>query len=186
MENMHDDATRWDDRYRSAPPPGPLAPEAVDARPELLGLLPDTGVAIDIACGLGSQSLWLAQRGLKVVALDVSPIAIDVLRAAADAAGLADRIDARVTDLDIGLPADPPTADLIVCQRFRQPSIYAQIADRLVVGGIAIVTVLSEVGAVSPGPFHAPPGELAAAFDALDILAASEGEGVATIVARRR
>ncbi len=183
---MHDDATRWDDRYRSASPPVPRAPDAVDSRADLLGLLPDTGVAIDIACGLGSQSLWLAQRGLNVVALDVSPIAIDALRAAAHAAGLADRIDARVTDLDIGLPAEPTNADLVVCQRFRQPSIYAQIVERLVVGGIAIVTVLSEVGAVSPGPFHAPPGELVAAFNGFDILDAHEGEGVATIVARRR
>jgi predicted O-methyltransferase YrrM len=183
---MHEDATRWDDRYRSASPPVPLAPDAVGSRPDLLGLLPDTGVAIDIACGLGSQSLWLAQHGLNVVALDVSPIAIHTLRTAAHAAGLADRIDARVTDLDVGLPAEPATADLVICQRFRQPSIYAQIAERLVVGGIAIVTVLSEVGAVSPGPFHAPPGELANAFDEFDILDAREGEGVATIVARRR
>ena len=183
---MHDDATRWDDRYRSASPPGPRAPDAVGARADLIELLPDTGVAIDIACGLGSQSLWLAQRGLDVVALDVSPIAIEALTAAAHAAGLADRIDARVTDLDIGLPAEPTTADVIVCQRFRQPSIYAQIVERLVVGGIAIVTVLSEVGADSPGPFHAPPGELVAAFGEFDILDAHEGDGTATIVARRR
>jgi SAM-dependent methyltransferase len=180
---MHDDGTRWDDRYRSASPPRPLAP---DARTDLLELLPDTGVAIDIACGLGSQSLWLAQRGLDVVALDVSPIAIDALREAARAAGLIDRIDARVTDLDIGLPAEPTAADVIVCQRFRQPSIYAEIAERLAVGGIAIVTVLSEVGTDSPGPFHAPPGELIAAFDGFDILDARENGGVATIVARRR
>jgi SAM-dependent methyltransferase len=183
---MHDDATRWDARYRSASPPGPLAPDAVNARTDLVELLPHTGVAIDIACGLGSQSLWLAQRGLDVVALDVSPIAIEALRSAAHAAGLADRIDARVTDLDNGLPAEPATADVIVCQRFRQPSIYAQIAERLVVGGVAVVTILSEVGAESPGPFHAPPGELVAAFEEFDILDAHEGEGVATIVARRR
>ncbi len=154
-------------------------------RADLLELLPDTGVAIDIACGLGSQSLWLAQRGLHVVALDVSPIAIDALRVAAERSGFADRIDARVTDLDIGLPLEPTSADLIICQRFRQPAIYAQIAERLVVGGIAIVTVLSEVGADSPGPFHAPPGELDTAFHGLDILDAHEGAGTATIVARR-
>lgn len=180
---MHDDATRWDDRYRSATPPGPLAP---DARADVIELLPRTGVAIDIACGLGSQSLWLAQRGLEVVAIDVSPIAIDALRAAAQAAGFANRIHPRVTDLDIGLPAEPTTADVIVCQRFRQPSLYTQIAERLAVGGIAIVTVLSEVGTDSPGPFHAPPGELIAAFDEFDILDAHEGDGVATVVARRR
>ena len=183
---MDDDATRWDDRYRSASSPDPLAPEPLDTRADLLELLPDTGVAIDIACGLGRQSLWLAQRGLDVVALDVSPIAIEALRTAAAAAGLAERIDARTVDLDDGLPADPPTADVIVCQRFRQPSIYPQIAERLRTGGIAIITVLSEVGAESPGPFHAPPGELATAFAEFDVLYAHEDDGVSTIVARRR
>jgi SAM-dependent methyltransferase len=183
---MHGDATRWDDRYRSTSPPDPLAPDAVENRSDLLALVPETGVAIDIACGLGSQSLWLAQRGLDVVAFDVSPIAIDALRTAALTAGLAERIDARVTDLDSGLPAEPGAADLILCQRFRQPSIYAQIADRLVAGGIAIVTVLSEVGASSPGPFQARPGELATAFTDLDLLYIHEADGESTIVARRR
>jgi len=183
---MHDDAARWDDRYRSASSPDPLAPEPLDTRTDLLGLLPATGVAIDIACGIGRQSLWLAQRGLDVVALDVSPIAIEALRTAAAEAGLAERIEARPVDLDGGLPTDPQTADVILCQRFRQPSIYPQVAERLRTGGIAIITVLSEVGAESPGPFHAPSGELATEFAGFDVLYAHEGGGVATIVARRR
>jgi len=183
---MDDDATRWDDRHRSASPPEPLAPEPMDTRADLLELLPDTGVAIDVACGIGRQSLWLARRGLDVVAFDVSPIAIDALRSAAAAAGLADRIDAHTVDLDDGLPADPRIADVIVCQRFRQPSIYSQMAERLRTGGLAIVTVLSVVGTESPGPFHAPRGELAIAFAEFDVLYAREEGGASTIVARRR
>ena len=75
---MQDDATRWNDRYRSSPPAAPLRPEVFDDHPELLHLVPDSGIAIDSACGLGRQVLWLADRGLRVVALDVSPVAIDV------------------------------------------------------------------------------------------------------------
>ena len=182
---MHDDAARWDDRYRSASPRGSLAPEPLAERGDLAELVPTAGLAIDIACGLGRQSLWLAQRGLHVVALDVSPVAVELLRAAATEAGLGRLVDARVTDLDAGLPAEPSVADVIVCQRFRQPALYPLIAQRLAVGGIAIVTVLSETGAVAPGPFHAPPGELVEAFAGLDLLYASEGDGVATIVASR-
>ena len=182
---MDDDATRWDDRYRSAASPNPIAPDPFDSRADLLELLPLTGVALDIACGLGGQSLWLARRGLDVVALDVSPVAIDALRRRAATAGVAERIDARTFDLDDGLPTDPATVDVIVCQRFRQPSIYPHIAARLTTGGIAIITVLSEVGAESPGPFHAPPGELTTAFAELELSYAREGEGVSTIVARR-
>jgi SAM-dependent methyltransferase len=185
---MQDDATRWNDRYRSSPPAAPLRPEVFDDHPELLHLVPDSGIAIDIACGLGRQVLWLADRGLRVVALDVSPVAIDHLELAAKALGLDDRIGARVTDLDAGLPADPAGADVIVCQRFRQPALYPQMVDRLAAGGLAIVTVLSSVGADAPGPFHAPPGELTAAFAGaeVDILHAEEGGGTATVVFRRR
>lgn len=182
---MHDDAARWNDRYRAASPSGPLAPEPLAERADLLELVPTAGLAIDIACGLGRQSLWLARRGLHVVALDVSPVAVDLLITAAAEAELSHLIDARVTDLDDGLPPEPSAADVIVCQRFRQPALYPQIAERLAAGGIAIVTVLSQTGADTPGPFHAPPGELVEAFAELDLLYASEGDGVATIVARR-
>jgi SAM-dependent methyltransferase len=182
---VHDDAARWNDRYRSASPSAPLAPEPLAERADLVDLVPTTGQAIDIACGLGAQSLWLARRGLHVVALDVSPVAVELLRTAADDAELDHLVDARVTDLDAGLPPEPARVDVIVCQRFRQPALYAQIAERLTVGGLAIVTVLSQTGADAPGPFHAPSGELVTAFADLDLLYASEGDGVETIVARR-
>ena len=185
---MQDDAARWDDRYRFSSPAEPRPPEVFDHRPDLLDLVRGSGIALDIACGLGHQALWLAERGLHVVALDVSSVAIEHLELAAGALGLGDAIDARVTDLDAGLPDDPARADVIVCQRFRQPALYPQIVDHLAVGGLAIVTVLSTVGADSPGPFHAPPGELTTAFaDAgLDVLHSEEGGGTATVVFRKR
>ncbi len=183
---MHDDAARWDDRYRSALPPEPLAPEPLDLRADLLDSIPLSGVAIDVACGLGRQSLWLAHRGLDVVALDVSPTALQALGAAAVAAGVANRICTHLVDLDAGLPTEPASVAVVVCQRFRHPTIHPQIVQRLAPAGVAIVTVLSVVGADSPGPFHAPPGELAAAFAELDLLYEHEGQGVATVVARRR
>ncbi len=185
---MQGDASRWDDRYRFSSPAEPRPPEVFDDRPELLELVPGSGFAIDLACGLGHQALWLAERGLHVVALDVSSVAIEHLELAANTLGLGGMIDARVTDLDAGLPDDPARADVIVCQRFRQPALYPEIVDRLAVGGLAIVTVLSTVGANSPGPFHAPTGELTTAFtDAeVDVLHTEEGTGTATVVFRRR
>jgi hypothetical protein len=54
-------------------------------------------------------------------------------------------------------------------------------------GGLLVITVLSEVGAASTGPFHAPPGDLIDGFGGLDveILRHEEGDGEATLVARR-
>jgi len=186
---MDDDRRRWDDRYRGAPPAAAaVEPEAVSSRPDLCELIPTSGQALDIACGSGSTTLWLARRGLTVLALDVSPRAIDLVGQAARAAGVAVRVTAKAVDLDGGLPADAREVDVIVCQRFRDPSLYPTFVERLRPGGIGIVTVLSVVGLVdTPGAFHAPPGELLTAFDRGDaeVLHERETDGVASIVFRR-
>jgi 2-polyprenyl-3-methyl-5-hydroxy-6-metoxy-1,4-benzoquinol methylase len=191
---MQDDALRWNDRYRTSGPVSARPPEPLDERGDLVSLIPTAGTAIDIACGLGAQTLWLASQGLHVVALDVSPVAIERVRSAADAAGLADHIDARVVDLDDGLPGGTPIADVIVCQRFRNPQLYPSIIEHLAPDGVAIVTVLSDVGlsavgpGQAPGPFHAPAGELVTAFtcEQTEILYSAEAAGIATILAKRR
>lgn len=181
---MHDDAERWDARHREAATATPQPPDALLERPDLVALIPTSGVALDVACGLGAQTLWLAGRGLRVIALDVSPVAIASVVDAAATAGMSDRIDAAVTDLDAGLPLEPGSVDVVVCQRFRQPALYPRFVDLLRPAGVGIVTVLSQVGADSPGMFHARRGELLAAFDRPDtnVLHHDEGAGQATVV----
>ena len=43
---------------------------------------------LEIGCGRGTTSLWLARRGYRVVAVDVSPHAIEMVRQRAEEAGL--------------------------------------------------------------------------------------------------
>lgn len=181
---MHDDAERWDARHRDAGAPTPQPPDALLGRPDLVALIPTTGAALDVGCGLGAQTLWLAGRGLHVLALDVSPVAIATLVDAAADAGMSHRVDTAVTDLDAGLSLEPASVDVVVCQRFRQPALYPRFVDLLRPSGVGIVTVLSHVGADSPGMFHAPPGELLAALDRPDtnVLHHDEGDGLATVV----
>ncbi len=186
---MHDDEQRWNARYAATATVEAGAPEAVERWPDLVAMLPAVGRGIDIASGPGAVTLWLAERGLDVTAVDASSVAIDLLKAAAAAAGTSERIEARRVDLDDGLPDDLDDLDVIVCQRFRDPKLYAPMIDRLGVGGVAIVTVLSAVGATEPGPFHAPAGELSTTFGAderCETLRSHEGDGVAHIVVRRR
>ena len=186
---MHEDGRRWDERYATAAHVEARRPEAIERWPDLASLLPRTGRCLDIASGPGAVTLWFARQGLEVTALDASPVAIELLRIAAAEAGVADRIDARIVDLDDGLPADLGEFDLIVCQRFRDPQLYAPIIDLLRHGGVAVVTVLSGAGNADPGPFHAPPGELSAAFgddERCELLRSHEGEGAAHVVVRRR
>ena len=184
---MDTDRKRWDERWSAAP--GSIAatpPDVVNTHPELLDVLPTTGPALDIACGLGAQALWLAERGLAVNALDVSSVAIDRLTLAAQPHG--HQLRAEVWDTDEGLPPTLTDLAMIVCQRYRSPALYGQFVSRLRVGGVLILTVLSEVGLEGqPGAFHAPAGELINAFDRVDvdILLHDETNGLASIVVRR-
>lgn len=186
---MREDATRWDDRYRDTTAVEAQAPETVRRWPDIAKALPNSGRALDIASGPGAVSLWLAARGLDVTAVDASPVAIGLLRAAAGALGLDHRIHAGIVDLDDGLPPDARGYDVIVCQRFRDPALSPAMVDMLRSGGYLMVTVLSAVGAQQPGSFHAPPGALWVEFAAderCEVLHHEEADGVAHIVLRRR
>lgn len=149
-----------------------------------------SGRCLDVACGLGEQTLWAAEQGYHVVAIDASDVAITALNSAAVRRGLRDRIDTRVVDLDDGLPADVANeCSLVICQRFREPRLYEQLVYMLQPGGVVVITVLSTVGSQGePGPFHAPPGDLVCAFRDLDVTIerSVELDGEATLVARRR
>ncbi len=148
------------------------------------------GRCLDVACGLGAQSIWAAQQGFDVVSLDTSDVAITALNSAAMSAGVRDRIDSRVVDLDEGLPTELTSSfALVICQRFRDPALYEQLVYALAPDGVLVITVLSQVGASGePGPFHAPPGDLVCAFREfdVDVVRSVELDGEATLVARRR
>ena len=102
------DQGRWDGRYlgRSAPDPAEVGLPAVFVPFE--GEFPTCGRALDLACGSGEFSVWLARRGVDVVGVDISPTAIAQARELAAASGVSDRSRFEVVDLDTGLPAGPP------------------------------------------------------------------------------
>ena len=181
---MHDDAERWNARYDGRVTGEPSMPKGLGGIELERG-----GRCLDVACGLGEQTIWAAQQGYEVIALDVSDHAITALNGAALIAGVRDRIETKVLDLEQGLPAELLGAfDLVICQRYRQTDLYDHLVYVLRPGGVLVVTVLSEVGLDGdPGPFHAPPGELVDAFRHLDltILRHVEMDGEATLVARR-
>ena len=79
------DRVRWDRRYSEVSAIEGSAPAWLE---EMGDELPRQGRALDIAAGSGRLALWLASRGLEVVAVDISPVGLDLARQAAQAAGL--------------------------------------------------------------------------------------------------
>ncbi len=176
------DRLRWDERYASLEPPALGAVAVPDVFAAHTDAFPVTGRALDLACGQGLGSVWLAWRGMDVLGLDVSRVAVGHARDLARRSGVGDHCRFEVVDFDDGLPDGPPV-ELILCHRYRDRRLDRAVIGRLTRGGLLAVAVLSEVGR-GPGPHRAAPGELPRAFADIDVLAAGEGEGHAWLLAR--
>ena len=161
---------------------GPREPALPQVFASIEHLFPVEGSALEIACGRGELSVWLALRGMEVLGVDVSPVAIEFAEELALRSGVADRCKFEVWDLDDGLPPGPPV-DLVVCHMYREPRLDRELVERLEPGGLLAMASLSEVGA-GPGRFRALPGELRHAFAQIELLAEGEGDGVAWLLGR--
>lgn len=85
---------KWDDCY-AGQEVSSLQAAAVLA--EHTFLLPETGAALDLACGLGANALLLAELGLKVQAWDISAVAIAKVKTFAQGKGL--KVTAKQVDI---------------------------------------------------------------------------------------
>ncbi|WP_145500646.1 bifunctional 2-polyprenyl-6-hydroxyphenol methylase/3-demethylubiquinol 3-O-methyltransferase UbiG [Streptomyces sp. CFMR 7] len=101
MNTTADARTTWDGIYAARP-------AATDPRPnvrltEAVAELPP-GDALELGCGEGGDTLWLARRGWRVTAVDLSAVAVERLNALARSHGLADRVTAEQHDLGASFP----------------------------------------------------------------------------------
>lgn len=96
-------------------------------------LLPGGGQALDLACGLGGNALYLAERGFAVEAWDISPVALEFLRLRAADNGLV--ISTRT--VDIRTAAFPRSQfDVVVVSRFLDRTICHAIMHSMKQGGL--------------------------------------------------
>lgn len=120
---------KWDQRYQNATAPG----EPSYALREFSHLLPQSGTALDIACGLGADALFLAQRGFTVHAWDNSQVAIRKLQQFAAQRNLI--VNAQCHDVSISPP--PATSfDIIHVGHFLERELCPAIAAALKPGGL--------------------------------------------------
>lgn len=114
------------------------------------------GCALDLGCGEGADAIWLARRGWRVTAVDVSRVALDRAAAAAKRAGVGHLIEWQLHDLASTFPTG--TFDLVSAQYLHAPielpreEILLRAAAAVSPGGTLLV-----VGHAS-GPSWAPQG----------------------------
>jgi SAM-dependent methyltransferase len=148
-----------------------------------------SGKALDLACGTGRNTLWLAAQGWEVTAVDGSPAAIEIVRRQSPAS-----VHTCVADLERGeYPIEPATWDLIAMCYYLQRDLFQPAKEGLVPGGTLIVIVHIAAAGEEPTRHRLLPGELAHAFQDCEILHYYEGRpqdeshrrAVAEIVARK-
>jgi len=166
-----EDRLKWDDRYASDPN------WQRDRRPFpwLAGYAPrsEGGPALDLACGLGQNAVFLARQGYRVVAIDGSRVGLRRGQTSAREAGQADRILFVQADLDQFRPI-PNSCDLLCVIRFLSREIFPYLTTALKPGGRLIYATLNWRWAethpeVNPD-FLLRPGELLDAFPGLALI----------------
>ncbi len=96
-------------------------------------LLPSTGAALDLACGLGANALYLAQQGLAVTAWDISNVAIDKLKLSA----VTQRLNINACQENIRVESFAKCCfDVIVVSRFLDRTLSDAIIDAMKPNGL--------------------------------------------------
>lgn len=125
-----DSRSKWNHKYADS---DDWAPEAAWVLKQNDHLLPAMGTALDLACGLGGNALFLARRGWTVDACDISDVALSRLADRARSEGLSVRCECR--DLESqGLVS--MGYDLIVVSRFLSRQLVPNITEALNPGGL--------------------------------------------------
>jgi tellurite methyltransferase len=164
------DLQRWNEKYAAKAVPGHLVPDTWLV--EQAASLPP-GRALELACGLGHNAIWLAQQGWQVDAVDISPVGLSL------AQNLARENNASVNwiaaDLDEVSP-EIDAYDLLLVFRFldraRLPGIIQQA---LKPGGRLLYETFTTAHLARPDShmknpaFALAPGELPRLFPACEI-----------------
>jgi SAM-dependent methyltransferase len=159
---------KWNARYRGRPIEAVRPARVLN---ENLHLLPRSGQALELACGLGANAIALARSGLETLAWDLSDVAIAKLQNYGRRHGLALFAEQRdvVTD-----PPPPKRFDVIVVTHFLERSLAPALAQALRPGGLLyyqtfVREALDEHGPANPA-FRLAPNELLRLFTDLRVV----------------
>lgn len=172
---MLDDAGRWNQKYRAnlGARPGPCDPLLRQHRT----LLEARGDALDVACGKGQNARYLAECGNRVVAVDISMVALRACRQHLAGSGLP--VSLLAMNLDCFRPPSD-SFDLIVVFRYLNrpliPFLKAALRPRgLIVYATFNANYLREKPAFNPR-FVLELGELSTAFADMQTLSSNDSK----------
>lgn len=94
--------------------------------------------ALDLACGSGRNSIFLAQQGFEVDALDIAQIAIEALTVDAKNRNLLSKVNAHQVDLD-SYEIEQDKYDIIIMSNFLDRAVLRAAIDALKKDGLLFV-----------------------------------------------
>lgn len=180
-----EDRARWDSKW------GQRASEDFSPHPLLTKHKNSLsgGIATDLACGLGQNAIWLAENGYRVLAIDISGVALKKAKSEARGHGIVDHLVFAQMDLKGWSLADG-VFDLICVFRYLERNLYSGIQRGLKPGGMLIYST-RHLGILKSQPtanrkYLLRPRELLEEFGHWDIIHYKEGAVDAQIIARKR
>lgn len=146
-------------------------------------------MALDVACGLGQNALFVAQRGYGVEALDFSPVAIRRCQREAQRLGLP--VQAQVVDLE-GYAIAEARYDLILDFFYLDRNLIPSIKRGLKEGGLFLMVTFNVHHRMQRPDFNPAyllaVGELEQLFGDLEVLWLQDGHNglsVSSLVGRK-
>lgn len=133
------DRDRWESRYNA--PERVYGVDPSDFLRANIDHLPSNGLALDIAAGEGRNSIFLAERGIEVIALDISESALRKCLSLAREHG-ADVMAAVVDLTHFQIPKE--SFDVIIDFNYLERSLAAQIIDGLKSGGLLVFETMTK------------------------------------------
>lgn len=171
MTASSEDQRRWDKKYARSHPYGSSQPDADLIK--YIGKVPDSGLALDIACGSGRNSIFLARHGLDVVCMDISTRALETLQSSAGDNPIAKKLYPVQADLT---HTTLPSAgfDVVTVIRYLDRRAFSAYLQTLKTGGLLFIKTfnrnhLTRVPGFNPD-YLVTPGELTRQFRGSDIL----------------
>jgi tellurite methyltransferase len=167
------DRERWDRKYAAGNPNASFSPDPLLV--EHAALLDGRGWSIDLACGVGQNALFLAQRGYDVLAVDASFTGLRYCRAAH--AGSASRVHLVAADLDrFVLPRD--TFAVAIVFRYLDRALVPRLKQAVLPGGLILYQTFN-VNRLRSTPqmtrrYLLEPGELARMFADFNAIATND------------